>query len=196
MGAFATGRAGTYSGRHARRWPAPARKAGIGALERREEEAKTTPSSEVQPQGDLGKSYRQFEPHSRTEGGHGPGGIWRVGPRPQFGSSDGRLADPGAFFLYAGPLLPLLEDRPWFSWSDRQPESFPKERHGWVFCLVHHHETSKKNQANFLLRMRTRAQRPTWLIPLFPLGATEPQAPGGTLFNKKRKSTGIRAAGS
>ena len=36
----------------------------------------TTPSAEVQPQGDLGGGYPQFESHSRTEGGHGPGGIW------------------------------------------------------------------------------------------------------------------------
>ena len=40
------------------------------------------------PKATWGKSHPQFEPHSRTEGGHGSGGIWRVGPSSGLSMAD------------------------------------------------------------------------------------------------------------
>ena len=100
-------------------------------------ELTTTPSAEVQPQGDLGKSHPQFEPHSRTEGGHSPGGIWRVGPSSILSMADSEAASksrPYVVFIIRSALVCLKTDNPGMTTKGTDTKAASKSRR-WVAFL-------------------------------------------------------------
>ena len=81
-----------------------------------------------------GESHPQFEPHSRTEGGHGPGGIWRVGPSSILSMADSEAAlksRPCVAFIIRSALVCLETGNPWMTTKGTDTKAASKSRR-WV----------------------------------------------------------------
>ena len=81
-----------------------------------------------------GKSHPQFEPQSRTGGGHGPGGIWQVGPSSILSMADSEAAlksRPCVAFVIRSALVCLETGNPWVTTKGTDTKAASKSRR-WV----------------------------------------------------------------
>ena len=81
-----------------------------------------------------GKSHPQIEPHSRTGDGHGPGGIWQVGPSSILSMADseaGLKSRPCVAFVIRSALVCLETGNPWVTTKGTDTKAASKSRR-WV----------------------------------------------------------------
>ena len=98
------------------------------------ERAGNTKRRSATPRRPGGESHPQFEPHSRTEGGHGPGEIWRVGPSSILSMADSEAALkswPCVAFIIRSSLVCLETGNPWMMAKGTDTKAASKSRR-WV----------------------------------------------------------------
>ena len=79
----------------------------------------------------MGERYPQFEPHSRTEGGHGPGVISRVGLSSIISMADSEAAlksRPCVAFIIRSALVCLETGNPWMATKGTDTKAASKSR--------------------------------------------------------------------